>query len=50
VIDAADEYQAVIALDGQAVDVYLELGDLFKREGDLIQAQKWYDQARQVRP
>ncbi len=48
--EALDEFERAVELDPRAVDARIGIGDVYKQEGDLPRAERWYGQAAQVGP
>lgn len=48
--DALTEFEKAVELDPRAVDARIGIGDVYKQEGDLPKAERWYGQAADVGP
>ncbi|GAB5495050.1 MAG: hypothetical protein Phyf2KO_01300 [Phycisphaerales bacterium] len=48
--EALDEFERAVELDPRSVDARIGIGDVYKEEGDLPRAERWYGQAAQVGP
>lgn len=48
--EALTEFEKAVELDPRAVDARIGIGDVYKQEGDLPRAERWYGQAAQVGP
>jgi len=48
--EALDEFERAVHLDPQAVDARIGIGNVYKQEGDLPRAERWFGQAAQVGP
>jgi len=48
--EALTEFEKAVELDPRAVDARIGIGDVYKQEGDLPKAERWYGQAAQVGP
>lgn len=48
--EALTEFEKAVELDPRAVDARIGIGDVYKQEGDLPRAERWYGQAADVGP
>lgn len=48
--EALDEFERAVEMDPKSVDARIGIGDVYKQEGDLPRAERWYGQAAQVGP
>lgn len=48
--EALDEFERAVELDPGSVDARIGIGDVYKEEGDLPRAERWYGQAARIGP